>query len=37
MGKYAKCFLEYDAKLWTKEVQPVMARVEDIVVKGSNL
>jgi hypothetical protein len=34
--KYGKYILEYDAKLWPKEVRPVMSRVENSVMPGSN-
>jgi hypothetical protein len=34
--KYAKYFIEYDAKRWPKERRPVMARMEESVMKGSH-
>ncbi len=33
--KYGKHFFEYDAKRWPNERRPVIARMEDSVVKGS--
>ena len=34
--KYGKYFIEYDRGRWPKERRPVMARMEDSVVKGSH-
>jgi hypothetical protein len=35
--KYAKYFIEYDAKWFPKERRPVMARMQDSIMKGSHL
>lgn len=34
--KYGKYFIEYDPKRWPNERRPVMARMEDSVMKGSH-
>ena len=34
--KYGKYFINYDPRRWPNERRPVMARMEDGVVKGSN-
>ena len=34
--KYGKYFITYDPKRWPNETRPVMARMEDSVVKGSH-
>jgi len=35
-GKYDKYIIEYDSKRWPRERRPVMARLEDSVISGSN-
>jgi hypothetical protein len=34
--KYAKYFIEYDTKWFPKERRPVMARMQDSIMKGSH-
>ncbi|MBN1190104.1 MAG: hypothetical protein JXA46_10160 [Dehalococcoidales bacterium] len=34
--KYGKYIIEYDSKRWPTERRPVMCRLEDSVIKGSN-
>lgn len=34
--KYGKYFITYDPKRWPEEHRPVMIRLEDSVIKGSN-